>query len=163
MIGAGQRGAQVYGAFARRNPNDIVFVAVAEPDEARRKEFAGIMVSARIMRWEDWMNCWHALKWPIVLCVHTGQPAHCPCNGGSAGGIPCGDGKTHEPQRRRARELKALAEEKGKLVTVCHVLRYTPFFSKVKELLDAGKIGQLQSVQQIENVLLASGAQLCAR
>ena len=39
LIGAGQRGAQVYGAFARRNPNDIVFVAVAEPDEARRKEF----------------------------------------------------------------------------------------------------------------------------
>ena len=39
LIGAGQRGAQVYGAFARRNPKDIRFVAVAEPDAARRAEF----------------------------------------------------------------------------------------------------------------------------
>ena len=46
---------------------------------------------------------------------------------------------------------------------MCHVLRYTPFFSKVKELLDAGKIGQLQSVQQIENVAYWHQRTACAR
>lgn len=50
------------------------------------------------------------------------------------------------------RALQARAEQTGRLVTVCHVLRYTPFFSKVKEILDSGVIGQVQSIQQIENV-----------
>ena len=56
LIGAGQRGAQVYGAFARRNPNDIVFVAVAEPDEARRKEFCrdhGICPDNAVEDWHE--------------------------------------------------------------------------------------------------------------
>ena len=60
-----------------------------------------------------------------------------------------------KPISRSTAELAALCERAhstGRLVTVCHVLRYTPFFSKVKEILDSGVIGQVQSIQQIENV-----------
>lgn len=39
LIGAGQRGAQVYGAYALSHPKNIAFIAVAEPDDARRAEF----------------------------------------------------------------------------------------------------------------------------
>ncbi|HNB54222.1 MAG TPA: Gfo/Idh/MocA family oxidoreductase [Anaerolineales bacterium] len=40
LIGAGQRGADIYGRYARTHPDEIRFVAVAEPDPARRTRFA---------------------------------------------------------------------------------------------------------------------------
>src|SRR4029077_5411672 len=36
MVGAGNRGHLAYGAFAERNPDQAQFVAVVEPDDARR-------------------------------------------------------------------------------------------------------------------------------
>ena len=59
LIGAGQRGAQVYGAFARRNPKDIQFVAVAEPDAARRAEFCcdhGISPENAVEDWHELLS-----------------------------------------------------------------------------------------------------------
>lgn len=40
LAGAGQRGAQVYAEYAVSHPNEMKIVAVAEPDEERRREFA---------------------------------------------------------------------------------------------------------------------------
>lgn len=40
----------------------------------------------------------------------------------------------------------------GRSVTVCHVLRYTKFFEVVKEAIDSGAIGKVQTLQAIENV-----------
>ena len=39
LIGAGQRGADAYATYALRYPNELKFVAVAEPREDRRQEF----------------------------------------------------------------------------------------------------------------------------
>jgi predicted dehydrogenase len=49
------------------------------------------------------------------------------------------------------------AIEKGsaaftRVFMICHVLKYTTFFSKIKELLDAGRIGRLIGIDLIENV-----------
>lgn len=40
MIGAGQRGYEVYGVYAEDHKQKIQFVAVAEPNDARRERFA---------------------------------------------------------------------------------------------------------------------------
>ena len=153
LIGAGQRGAQVYGAFARRNPKDIQFVAVAEPDAARRAEFCcdhGISPENAV---EDWHELLSHPKMADCAFVCTQDNQHI------EPAMQALDAGYHvvmeKPMSRHADELRALqarAKQVGKLVTVCHVLRYTPFFSKVKELLDSGAIGTLQSIQQIENV-----------
>jgi predicted dehydrogenase len=44
------------------------------------------------------------------------------------------------------------ARKRNLMVQICHPLRYTPFYSKVKELLDAGKIGKIISLSMVENV-----------
>lgn len=49
------------------------------------------------------------------------------------------------------REIVERAEEKGLLLMVCHVLRYAGFFEKLKELYDAGAIGQLINLELTEN------------
>ena len=48
--------------------------------------------------------------------------------------------------------LLAKAQETGKKVVVCHVLRYAPFYRKVKEVLSSGMLGELQSVFACEDV-----------
>ena len=50
------------------------------------------------------------------------------------------------------RELAALAEKLGRKVIVGHVLRYTPFYCRLKAVLDEGTIGEVVSVQAIEKV-----------
>lgn len=49
--------------------------------------------------------------------------------------------------------IARLARERGLHVIVCHVLRYAPFYIKLKELLDSGKIGRVMSIQSTEPVL----------
>lgn len=42
-----------------------------------------------------------------------------------------------------AEEMVRLSREKGKYLLVCHQLRYRPAFQKMKEWLDAGRLGEL--------------------
>lgn len=48
--------------------------------------------------------------------------------------------------------IASTAKETGKSVTVCHVLRYAPFYVKIKELLDSGKFGKILHMDLTENV-----------
>ncbi len=52
-------------------------------------------------------------------------------------------------------ECIGIGEEAKRLnrkIGVCHVLRYTPFYTKMKELIDSGVIGRVMNINQIENV-----------
>ncbi len=49
-------------------------------------------------------------------------------------------------------ELKDLAEKKGALLIICHVLRYSNYYSKIKEIIASGKIGDIVSINHTENV-----------
>ena len=49
-------------------------------------------------------------------------------------------------------ELQKVAEEYNAVVIVCHVLRYTVAIRKIKELIDAKRIGKLISFDDLEQV-----------
>lgn len=48
--------------------------------------------------------------------------------------------------------IEKLASSLGRRVMVCHVLRYTPFYRKVKEILASGELGEVVSVNMSEGV-----------
>ena len=55
LIGAGERGMHAYASYALEHPNDIQFIAVAEPDPRRRALFAekhGIPEHRQYASWE---------------------------------------------------------------------------------------------------------------
>ncbi len=60
--------------------------------------------------------------------------------------------KPISPTQQECRDIEKLATEKKRHVVVCHVLRYTVFFQKLKELLENDRIGDVVSVQAIEKV-----------
>lgn len=49
-------------------------------------------------------------------------------------------------------KLKRVANENNCKLIICHVLRYTPFYVKVKELISSGVIGKLRHIEASENV-----------
>lgn len=49
-------------------------------------------------------------------------------------------------------EIRDKAEKLGVPVTVCHVLRYAPFFSKIKKILESGELGKVVTIQHTENI-----------
>lgn len=48
--------------------------------------------------------------------------------------------------------IRDAAKKYNRQVIVCHVLRYTPFYRKAKELLDQGAIGNICSIEASEHV-----------
>lgn len=50
------------------------------------------------------------------------------------------------------KELRDLAKEKEVLLIICHVLRYSNYYRKIKEIISEGKIGDIVSINHTENV-----------
>lgn len=49
-------------------------------------------------------------------------------------------------------ELSCLAKEMGVQLIVCHVLRYSNYYKKIKEIISKGEIGEIVSINHTENV-----------
>ena len=49
-------------------------------------------------------------------------------------------------------EIARVANEREREVIVCHVLRYTPFYRKIKEIMDSGALGKIYSIEATESV-----------
>lgn len=153
LIGAGQRGAQVYGAYALQHPKDIYFTAVAEPLQERRDAFARDHAISAENSKKSWQELLNAPRMADCAFICTQDNQHiAPAMAALEQGYHV---IMEKPMSRNADELIMLrdkAKEKKRIVTVCHVLRYTPFFNKIKEIVATNTIGDLQCIQQIENV-----------
>ncbi|MBO5776371.1 MAG: Gfo/Idh/MocA family oxidoreductase [Clostridia bacterium] len=51
-----------------------------------------------------------------------------------------------------SRELNAITKDQNAKVVVCHVLRYSNYYSKIKRAIESGKLGRILSIEQRENV-----------
>ena len=60
--------------------------------------------------------------------------------------------KPVSPHLSAYEELERLSREKGLNMVVCHVLRYAPFYDKIKQVIDSGAIGEITNINQTENV-----------
>ena len=60
--------------------------------------------------------------------------------------------KPISPDEKECRAICALAQEKKRKVSVCHVLRYAPFYRKIREIIASGELGEPVTISQTENV-----------
>lgn len=61
--------------------------------------------------------------------------------------------KPISPDMDECREILRVADECERKVIVCHVLRYTPFYTRLKAVLDSGVIGEIVAIDHVENVV----------
>ncbi len=73
LIGAGDRGSGVYGQWALRNKNKIKFLAVAEPRDIKRNNFAAAHGIRKENCFESWEDIWSKKRWQmsVLLLLRT--------------------------------------------------------------------------------------------
>jgi predicted dehydrogenase len=153
LIGAGQRGAQSYAPYALAHADQIQFVAVAEPNEVRRRVFAAQHSIAAENQFEDWQPL---LDRPLMadvalICTQDWQHA-APALAAMRAGYHVLLEKPMANLVNDCRELCAVSRETERQLHICHVLRYTPHFQKMRELLQSGVLGEIIDVDHRENV-----------
>ncbi len=152
LLGAGARG-QVYANYAKQHPEELKIVAVAEPKMERRSQFCecfDISEQAQYSTWEQ-LLAQPRMADAAIICtlddMHT-QPALIALEKGY-------NVLLEKPMSNTEEECQAIekaARENSCVLSVCHVLRYTPFYQKLKQLIDEGAIGTVAAIDQIENV-----------
>lgn len=153
LVGAGQRGAQVYAEYARIHPDEIKIVAVAEPDEKRRKWLAERHGLPENAVFSDWNTLFAKGKLADSCMICTQDRFHMePVKKAFERGYHVMCEKPMSPDPGECLEMGKYAGRYQKTLTICHVLRYSPFFTRIKEILDSGSIGELVSIQHMECV-----------
>ncbi len=153
MVGAGHRARFAFGAYAHRNPGRLKFIAVAEPDDARRKRFAEEHDIPEHMQFRGWEDL--ASREPLSeLCINATMD-HDHIDSAIAllhAGYHLLLEKPMADSPRGCVEIAQTALELGRFLQISHPLRFTTFYTEVKRLIDNGAIGRLLSLSMSENI-----------
>ncbi len=151
-LGAGNRG-NVYGNYAQAFPEELDIVGVAEPIAFRNETYAKKHQIADENRFETWEDVFKRPKFADAIIITTPDDLHYgPCMAALGAGYDVLLEKPIAPTRVECENILAKAQETQRIVAVCHVLRYAPYFEKLRELIHDGSIGQLISVQHFEPI-----------
>ena len=121
--------------------------------EVRRRRYSGkhnIKAENQFVTWED---VFKRPKFADVVIVTTPDNLH---YGPAMIALEQGyDLLLEKPIAQSWQECNDILEQKRKcdrVVAVCHVLRYAPYFEKIKQVVDSGHFGRLISLQHFEPV-----------
>ena len=152
LIGAGQRGT-IYCHHALQHPDQLQIIGVAEPDATRRKDFQQAHGIADENCFDTWENVFTKEKWADVAIICTQDDMHyAPGMAAIDRGYDILLEKPISPSPQECEDMAKAAKEKNVKVVVCHVLRYTNFFSTIKRVIDSGEIGKVVTMVHNENV-----------
>lgn len=153
VVGAGNRGRLVYAAWARRNPERLRVVAVAEPDAASRETTADWHAIPPERRFHDWQDCLARPRLADVAIIATSDTLHVePALAAVERGYDVLLEKPIAPTPAGCVRVVEAAERAGRLLQIGHVLRYTPFYEKVHEIVASGALGELVQLDLKEHV-----------
>lgn len=152
IVGGGHR-SLTYAELANIESDKMEIVGVADPDENRRKTIAkkfGIPDERCFSSAEELAD---APKFADAVINGTMDHIHVETS------IPLLKAgydilleKPFAVNEKEARELVEAAEKYGRKIMVCFVLRYAPFYRKIKDLILNGEIGEIINIQTSEYV-----------
>ena len=152
IIGAGDRG-NVYAKFAEFFPEKAKIVGVAEPREFQRNKLAKIHSIPKENIYNDWNELKNRSKFADAVVIATQDSMHLePVEEFS-------NKKYHilceKPMAPSLEDCEKIVEDVKKnkvMFTVGHVLQYTDYTIKLKEIVDSGTIGDIVNMQHLEPV-----------
>jgi predicted dehydrogenase len=154
LIGAGSRGAQAYAPYALKHPDELRFMAVAEPNEARRTRFAQAHAIPGERQFQTWEEVLALGQIADVALIATMDRLHIePALSAIQAGYHVLLEKPMATTLADCVGLVHAAERHDRILQICHVLRYTAFFSTLHEILRSGRLGELITVEHRENVV----------
>lgn len=153
IAGCGSRGQDTYARLLMQMTDRVRIVAAADIDP---EKLAGMRAMCGLTPDQCYDSAEEMLEKPRLadaMLICTPDACHHP----HAKGALLRDyhlllEKPIATREDHLRELAALAVERNRHVVVCHVLRYTAFYQKIKQVIDSGVLGEIVSVQGIEQV-----------
>jgi predicted dehydrogenase len=153
IIGAGNRGRDTYGRWSLRHPDQAQVVAVVEPGATRRNAMAAEHGIGPDAAFDDWRRLLEHDRLADAIVIATPDREHAaPTIAALEAGYDVILEKPIAPTAQEVHAVGQAAVDSTGSVTVAHVLRYTPFFSTVKRLLDEGRIGELVTIEHAERI-----------
>ncbi|MBA3708516.1 MAG: Gfo/Idh/MocA family oxidoreductase [Planctomycetes bacterium] len=152
VLGGGGRG-NLFSTWIHEHPDVGRVVAVAEPDAGKRARIAERHGIARDRQFERWEDALAIPKFADAVINTTMDRLHCP-----AALAALGKGYhmlLEKPMATSIDDCVAIDQARrasGRIVSVCHTMRYSPAYAEVKRMLDSGAIGRLVSFDQVEGV-----------
>ena len=152
VIGAGARG-HGYANFAKRFPDRLKIVAVADPNDFCRNRLAkehNLPADKCFRSWEEFCA---QPKMCDAVAICTQDSMH------EAPTVACAKLKYHillekpmAPTAQACRNIVAAVKDAGVMFAVCHVLRYTRYTRMLLDILRSGEVGEIVSIQHLEPV-----------
>ena len=152
IVGAGHR-SMAYADFSLRHPEQLKIVGVADPDEFRCRTVSEKFGFSREYCFSSAEELAKAPKFADAVINGTMDEQHVETS------IPLlekgYDMLLEKPFAVNDEEMERLLDvvrRNGNKVMICHVLRYTPFYSEIKKRITDGEIGDIINIQTLENV-----------
>ncbi len=155
IVGCGHR-SRIYASYALTHPEELKIVALVDPDKKVRELTRQMFGVAENMCFDYVDDILPLGKIADAVINGTMDSLHIETS------IPLlklgYDMLLEKPITNNKEELLKLAEvakeHKNKLM-ICHVLRYSRFYQKVKEIVDSGEIGEIVDIDTQERVGVA--------
>ena len=153
VCGCGARGLEAYAPYQEQHPDEMKIVAGADTRPERLtmlRERYGVPGELCFPSDEALLA---QPKLADVMIVATQDRQHVPAALAALDkGYHVLLEKPISPSLEECRALQRKAHETGKAVVVCHVLRYTRFYSALEAILRRGDIGKIETIDAVEHV-----------
>ena len=149
FIGVGNRA----GKYLSCLPEDARVACLVDPDPVRLSQAAakyGVPGSACFPDSETFFSVRREVDGVIITTpdrLHHGQAADA-----IRAGYPVLLEKPAAASQEEFDDLLAESERTGVPVSVCLVMRYHPYFRRIKEIVDSGEIGRILSIDHTESI-----------
>jgi predicted dehydrogenase len=155
VVGAGNRGS-VYALYAKENPSLAQIMGVADPSEYRRRAFLKAHQAQNIPAenvFSDWKELAQREKIADCVVIATPDSLHVePAIAFANKGYHILIEKPMAVTAEDCRKIVKATKENNVILAVGHVMRYTPYTQKIKELVSSGVLGDVINVQHLEPV-----------
>lgn len=152
ILGYGDRSSR-YAEYAVSAPNELSIVAVIDPNPLKRVQAGEKFTLPENCRFESLDDFLAAgVECDVVINGTMDQIHYETTMKLLASGYHILLEKPITANAEELLDIRRLAKEKGCKVVVCHVLRYTPFYASIKNILDSGELGEIVNLQMNEHV-----------
>ena len=151
-IGAGNR-TNKYLEYVKQHPEKVKLVGVVELNDIRRHKVAEHFRLDASCCYSDYQEFFRSPLKADAVMICTPENMHFkPTMLAIEAGYHVLLEKPIAQTLEECQTIGKAAQKKGVLVSVCHVLRYHPYFMKIKELVDSGELGHIISINHRTSV-----------
>jgi predicted dehydrogenase len=151
-IGCGSR-TKIYATLMAQLRGRFSIVAVSDPVAERRRSVKAIYGDPSVPEFDSAEALLQQTQLADLAIIATPDSQHC---AQAISAMRRGyDLLLEKPIATSLEDVAKVALEAERLnrkVVVCHVLRYSPFYQKIKSIVDSGRLGKVVSMQATEGV-----------